>query len=108
MTQEETYRLENNSVDLDSGEKRKFRFSTAMIQHEKGYYRNLFAQHKYATITYCLVFWSFGMCVGILGPTLWDLGCLTGTVLSTVKWVIFAQSISTMIGSMLGGFFINQ
>ena len=35
---------------------------------------SMFLKNWHVTITYCFVFWSFGMCVAFLGPTLGDLG----------------------------------
>lgn len=37
-------------------------------------FRALFFQYWQEAISYCAVFWTFGMCVAFLGPTLLDIG----------------------------------
>lgn len=69
---------------------------------------SLFRSQWYLTITYCLVFWTFGMCVAFLGPTLGDLGCRTETPFATMSWVFFAQALFTLIGSVLGGVLVQR
>ncbi|CAB3379626.1 Hypothetical predicted protein [Cloeon dipterum] len=68
-------------------------------------FRSLFEQHRHETVTYCFVFWSFGMCVALLGPTLMDLGCKTSNpdLFSTMSWAFFSQSLFTLLGSASGG-----
>ncbi|XP_059491129.1 major facilitator superfamily domain-containing protein 4A-like [Neocloeon triangulifer] len=68
-------------------------------------FRTLFEQHRHETVTYCFVFWSFGMCVALLGPTLMDLGCKTSNpdLFSTMSWAFFSQSLFTLLGSASGG-----
>ncbi|XP_033645915.1 major facilitator superfamily domain-containing protein 4A-like [Asterias rubens] len=65
--------------------------------------KSLFFDHLQATVTYCSVFWSFGMCVALLGPTLLDLGCQTGSSVASMSFAFLSQSLSTLIGSMIGG-----
>ncbi|XP_022095926.1 major facilitator superfamily domain-containing protein 4A-like [Acanthaster planci] len=65
--------------------------------------KTLFMSNFQATVTYCSVFWSFGMCVALLGPTLLDLGCQTGSSVASMSWAFLSQSLSTLIGSMIGG-----
>ncbi|CAH1266428.1 MFSD4A [Branchiostoma lanceolatum] len=60
------------------------------------------------TFTYCSVFLSFGTCVAFLGPTLLDLGCLTRSSLGDMTWAFFAQSLSLLIGSTLGGLLVER
>ncbi|CAH1783781.1 unnamed protein product [Owenia fusiformis] len=67
----------------------------------------LFKQNAHATLSYCMVFWSFGMCVAFLGPTLLDLGCQTSTDDKTMSWVFFFQAVMTLVGSILGGFMVK-
>ncbi|XP_037088210.1 major facilitator superfamily domain-containing protein 4A-like [Pollicipes pollicipes] len=69
---------------------------------------SMFLQNWHVTITYCFVFWSFGMCVAFLGPTLDDLGCRTETPLRTMSWVFFAQALFTLIGSIIGGVLVQR
>lgn len=71
-------------------------------------FRELFWQHRLQTVTYCAVFWSFGMCVAFLGPTLLDLACRISTVFSTMSWIFFSQSLFTLVGSACGGFLIQR
>ena len=67
-------------------------------------YKDLFKRNWHPTIVYCGVFWSFGMCVGFLGPTLLDLGCQTSTTMDTFSWVFLAQLLFTLIGSLVAGY----
>jgi fucose permease len=55
-----------------------------------------------------MVFWSFGMCVAFLGPTILDLGCQTGKVFSTMSWVFFSQTASILVGSACGGWLSSK
>jgi hypothetical protein len=48
------------------------------------------------------------MCVGFLGPTLWDLGCQTGTDLAQMTWMFFAQSLFILVGSVTAGVLITK
>lgn len=78
------------------------------VNREHGHFRQLFWRNKHATVTYCMVFWAFGMCVAFLGPTLWDLGCQTGTTIDSMTWVFLAQSLFILIGSMTGGVMLQR
>lgn len=68
----------------------------------------LFRRHWHATIAYCSVFWSFGMCVAFLGPTLLDLGCVTGSDMKTISWVFFSQLLCSLIGSIAAGYLAQR
>lgn len=70
--------------------------------------RTLFARHWHSTITYCAVFWSFGMCVAFLGPTLLDLGCLTSSDVQTMSWVFFVQLLCTLVGATVAGYLVQR
>ena len=70
--------------------------------------KSLFQDNLLSTITYCSVFGSFGMCVALLGPTLEDLGCQTGSTLIEMSWAFLAQAFSVLIGSMAGGFLVDR
>ena len=61
-----------------------------------------------AVISYCAVFWSFGMCVAFLGPTLLDLGCMTGSDMQTISWVFFAQLLCSLIGASMAGYLVER
>ncbi|KAM5180952.1 major facilitator superfamily domain-containing protein 4A [Mantella aurantiaca] len=65
----------------------------------------LFRRHFWTTITYWSVFFSFGLCIAFLGPTLLDLRCLTHSSLQEITWVFFAQQFCILVGSSLGGAF---
>ncbi|XP_043223444.1 major facilitator superfamily domain-containing protein 4A-like isoform X1 [Amphibalanus amphitrite] len=69
---------------------------------------SMFLKNWHVTITYCFVFWSFGMCVAFLGPTLGDLGCQTETPFATMSWVFFAQALFTLLGSIVGGVLVQR
>lgn len=68
----------------------------------------LLSKNLQATITYCSVFWSFGMCVALLGPTIEDLGCQTESTLADMSWAFLSQSLCTLIGSMIGGLLVDR
>ncbi|XP_040118906.1 major facilitator superfamily domain-containing protein 4A isoform X1 [Oryx dammah] len=57
------------------------------------------------TLTYWSVFFSFGMCIAFLGPTLLDLRCQTRSSLPEISWVLFSQQLCLLLGSALGGVF---
>ena len=71
-------------------------------------YKDLFKKNWHPTLVYCGVFWSFGMCVGFLGPTLLDLGCQTSTTMDTFSWVFLAQLLFTLIGSLIAGYLAQK
>ncbi|XP_067287683.1 major facilitator superfamily domain-containing protein 4A [Pseudorasbora parva] len=57
------------------------------------------------TFTYWSVFFSFGLCVAFLGPTILDLRCQTQSTLQEITLVFFSQQFFLFIGSTIGGFF---
>ncbi|KAM5201938.1 major facilitator superfamily domain-containing protein 4A isoform 2-T2 [Hipposideros larvatus] len=57
------------------------------------------------TLTYWSVFFSFGLCIAFLGPTLLDLRCQTHSSLSQISWVFFSQQLCLLLGSAIGGVF---
>lgn len=63
----------------------------------------LFLDNWLYVVTYCSVFGSFGVCVGFLGPTVFDLGCQTHSDLKQMNWVFFVQLIMTLVGSISAG-----
>ena len=63
----------------------------------------LFTDNWLYVVTYCFVFGSFGVCVGFLGPTVFDLGCQTSTDQRRMNWVFFVQLIMTLVGSISAG-----
>ncbi|XP_028925711.1 major facilitator superfamily domain-containing protein 4A isoform X1 [Ornithorhynchus anatinus] len=65
----------------------------------------LLVRNLQPTLTYWSVFFSFGLCVAFLGPTLFDLRCQTHSSLPQVTWVFFAQQFCLLLGSTLGGVF---
>ncbi|XP_073443318.1 major facilitator superfamily domain-containing protein 4A [Dendrobates tinctorius] len=65
----------------------------------------LFKRNLQPTITYWSVFFSFGLCIAFLGPTLLDLRCQTHSSLQDITWVFFAQQFCLLVGSTLGGSF---
>uniref|UniRef100_A0A8B9XIB1 Uncharacterized protein n=1 Tax=Bos mutus grunniens TaxID=30521 RepID=A0A8B9XIB1_BOSMU len=54
------------------------------------------------TLTYWSVFFSFGLCIAFLGPTLLDLRCQTRSSLPEISWVFFSQQFCLLLGSALG------
>ncbi|XP_013395992.1 uncharacterized protein LOC106163065 [Lingula anatina] len=81
---------------------------TTPLCAEEVSFKSLFRQNWHPTIVYCSVFWSFGMCVAFLGPTLLDLGCQTSTDLNHMSWVFFAQLLCTLIGSIAAGYLVRS
>ena len=65
-------------------------------------------RHWHAVITYCAVFWSFGMCVAFLGPTLLDLGCMTSSDMKSISWVFFAQLLCSLLGASGAGYMVER
>ncbi|XP_060750257.1 major facilitator superfamily domain-containing protein 4B [Tachysurus vachellii] len=65
----------------------------------------LFKQNWQHTLTYWSVFFSFGLCIAFLGPTILDLKCQTNSTLQEITWVFFSQQICLLIGSSIGGVF---
>ncbi|KAK9514983.1 hypothetical protein VZT92_025661 [Zoarces viviparus] len=65
----------------------------------------LFKRNAHQTLTYWSVFFSFGLCIAFLGPTILDLQCQTNSTLSQITWVFFAQQFCLLIGSSIGGIF---
>ncbi|XP_061666129.1 major facilitator superfamily domain-containing protein 4B-like [Syngnathoides biaculeatus] len=65
----------------------------------------LFKRNAHHTLTYWSVFFSFGLCIAFLGPTILDLQCQTSSTLSQITWVFFSQQFCLLIGSSVGGVF---
>ncbi|XP_074531204.1 major facilitator superfamily domain-containing protein 4A [Halichoeres trimaculatus] len=66
---------------------------------------SLFKRHWQHTLTYWSVFFSFGLCIAFLGPTILDLRCQTQSTLQQITWVFFSQQFFLLVGSSLGGLF---
>ncbi|XP_056154899.1 major facilitator superfamily domain-containing protein 4B [Lampris incognitus] len=65
----------------------------------------LFKRNAHHTLTCWSVFFSFGLCIAFLGPTILDLQCQTKSTLSQITWVFFSQQFCLLIGSSVGGVF---
>ncbi|XP_072553550.1 major facilitator superfamily domain-containing protein 4B [Salminus brasiliensis] len=65
----------------------------------------LFKRNCQHTLTYWSVFFSFGLCIAFLGPTILDLKCQTNSTLQEITWVFFSQQFCLLIGSSIGGAF---
>ncbi|CAG5984702.1 unnamed protein product [Menidia menidia] len=65
----------------------------------------LFRRNVQPTATYWSVFFSFGLCVAFLGPTILDLRCQTQASLQQITWVFFSQQFFLLLGSGVGGLF---
>ncbi|XP_027010660.1 major facilitator superfamily domain-containing protein 4A [Tachysurus fulvidraco] len=65
----------------------------------------LFRGHWQPTLTYWSAFFSFGLCLALLGPTVLDLRCQTRSSLQQVTLAFFAQQFCLFVGSFVGGFF---
>ncbi|KAM8756726.1 major facilitator superfamily domain-containing protein 4A isoform 1-T1 [Acanthopagrus schlegelii] len=66
---------------------------------------SLFKRHWQRTLTYWSVFFSFGLCIAFLGPTILDLRCQTQSTLQQITWVFFSQQFFLLVGSSMGGLF---
>ena len=64
---------------------------------------SLLKRHLQHTLTYWSVFFSFGLCISFLGPTILDLRCQTQSTLEQITWVFFSQQFFLLVGSCLGG-----
>ncbi|XP_018523096.1 major facilitator superfamily domain-containing protein 4A [Lates calcarifer] len=64
---------------------------------------SLFKRHWQQTLTYWSVFFSFGLCIAFLGPTILDLRCQTQSTLQQITWVFFSQQLFLLVGSSMGG-----
>ncbi|KAG7229679.1 hypothetical protein INR49_012723, partial [Caranx melampygus] len=64
---------------------------------------SLLKRHCHQTLTYWSVFFSFGLCIAFLGPTILDLRCQTHSTLHQITWVFFAQQFFLLVGSSMGG-----
>lgn len=71
-------------------------------------FRTILVRHWHATITYCAVFWSFGMCVAFLGPTLLDLGCITSSDMRAVSCVFLAQLLCSLLGASAASYLVKR
>ncbi|XP_034552257.1 major facilitator superfamily domain-containing protein 4B [Notolabrus celidotus] len=65
----------------------------------------LFKRNFHHTLTYWSVFFSFGLCIAFLGPTICDLQSQTHSTIDQITWVFFSQQFCLLIGSSLGGIF---
>lgn len=65
----------------------------------------LFKRHWPQTLTYWSVFFSFGLCIAFLGPTILDLRCQTQSTLQQITWVFVSQQFFLLVGSSVGGLF---
>lgn len=63
----------------------------------------LLKRHLQQTLTYWSAFFSFGLCISFLGPTILDLRCQTQSTLEQITWVFFSQQFFLLVGSCLGG-----
>ncbi|BFZ09112.1 hypothetical protein BsWGS_12150 [Bradybaena similaris] len=77
--------------------------TTVHMRDERISFWKLFLDNWMYVITYCCVFGSFGVCVGFLGPTVFDLGCQTHSDLKSMNWVFFVQLMMTLVGSISAG-----
>ncbi|XP_072571875.1 major facilitator superfamily domain-containing protein 4A isoform X2 [Paramormyrops kingsleyae] len=66
---------------------------------------SLFKRNWQHTLTYWSVFFSFGLCIAFLGPTILDLRCQTQSTLQEITWVFFSQQFCLLVGSSIGGVF---
>ncbi|XP_068614906.1 major facilitator superfamily domain-containing protein 4A-like [Brachionichthys hirsutus] len=66
---------------------------------------SLFRRNWPQTLTYWSVFFSFGLCIAFLGPTILDLSCQTHSTLQDITWVFFSQQLFLLVGSSAGGLF---
>ncbi|XP_061584179.1 major facilitator superfamily domain-containing protein 4A isoform X2 [Cololabis saira] len=73
------------------------------MQLQDGGFCSPFRRNLQQTLTYWSVFFSFGLCIAFLGPTILDLRCQTQSSLQQITWGFFCQQVSLLGGSGLGG-----
>ncbi|XP_046354912.2 major facilitator superfamily domain-containing protein 4A-like isoform X2 [Haliotis rufescens] len=93
----------NHSASVDGAKWITHSEQTTLGKEEKVSFWRLFMDNRLQVVTYCLVFGSFGVCVGFLGPTVFDLGCQTNSDLKEMNWVFFVQLLMTLVGSITSG-----
>lgn len=73
-------------------------------------YRNEdeFLRSPKATFCICGAFLTFGMAASVIGPTLLELGCVTGRPVNIISWVFFSQGLSALFGSTIGGIMADR
>ncbi|XP_038160308.1 major facilitator superfamily domain-containing protein 4A-like, partial [Cyprinodon tularosa] len=67
--------------------------------------RSLLRLHLQQTATLCSAFFSFGLCVSSLGPTILDLRCQSRSSLQSITWIFVSQQFFLLVGSSVGGLF---
>ena len=65
-------------------------------------------KRRLLTIVYCVVFWNFGLCVSLFGPTLIDLACQTSSTLSAMSLLYFMQNATSLIGCFVSGLIVKR
>lgn len=61
-----------------------------------------------ASFVLCCGFLCFGSSMAIIGPTILELGCLTGEDVGAMSWVFFAQTCSALLGAIGSGIITDQ
>ena len=56
----------------------------------------------------CCGFLCFGSSMAIIGPTVLELGCLTGEDVGQMSWVFFAQTCSALLGAICSGIITDR
>ena len=56
----------------------------------------------------CCGFLCFGSSMAIIGPTVLELGCLTGQDVGAMSWVFFAQTFSALLGAIFSGIITDR
>ena len=105
------YQTENENSGEPSGDKHEslpYNWAKPDVTVTPVSFKELFRRNWHPTLVYCGVFWSFGMCVAFLGPTLLDLGCQTSSDMKRISWVFFFQLFCTLVGSVIAGFLVQR
>lgn len=68
----------------------------------------LFKQHWQATVIYWTAYFTAGLTVSFLGPTMLDLRCQTRSSLEQMAWAFFGQAGCMLLGNLLAGVFIKR
>ncbi|GFO43947.1 major facilitator superfamily domain-containing protein 4 [Plakobranchus ocellatus] len=101
LTKEKITPLKNKEEELNQTD--WLEQTTIHTRDENISFWKLFLDSWLYVVTYCCVFGSFGVCVGFLGPTVFDLGCQTHSDMKQMNWVFFVQLIMTLVGSISAG-----
>lgn len=78
--------------------------TTESTPHKK----NICTPKIQSSFVLCCGFLCFGSSMAIIGPTVLELGCLTGQDVGSMSWVFFAQTCSALFGAICSGIITDR